>query len=160
MNVFYLDSDPATCARYHVDKHCVKMILEYAQLLSTAHHVLDGETLLTPHLYKPTHKNHPSAVWVRQSKANYQWLYNLLEELSTEYMYRYSKVHATTRLFKYLEYAPDNIPDQEFTQPTPAMPDIYKVEGDSLSSYRRYYNGDKQRMFSWKHRSIPEWVIA
>ena len=25
------------------DKHCVKMILEYAQMLSTAHRELDGE---------------------------------------------------------------------------------------------------------------------
>ena len=158
MNVFYLSPDPATCAKYHVDKHCVKMILEYAQLLSTAHHVLDGETSLSPHLYKPTHRNHPSAVWVRQSYENYQWLYSLLEELSIEYTYRYSKVHATTRLFKYLEYAPINIPVKLFTEPTPAMPDIYKVEGDSLSSYRRYYNGDKQRMFSWKNRNTPDWV--
>jgi hypothetical protein len=42
MNIFYLDHDPKVCAEMHVDKHCVKMILEYAQLLSTAHRVLDG----------------------------------------------------------------------------------------------------------------------
>ena len=42
MNIFYLDKDPKVCAKMHVDKHCVKMIVEYAQLLSTAHRVLDG----------------------------------------------------------------------------------------------------------------------
>ena len=42
MNVFYLDPNPVKCARMHVDKHVVKMIVEYAQLLSTAHRVLDG----------------------------------------------------------------------------------------------------------------------
>ena len=42
MNIFYLDEDPVTCARMHVDKHVVKMIVEYAQLLSTAHRVVDG----------------------------------------------------------------------------------------------------------------------
>ena len=42
MNIFYVHSDPKTCAQQHVDKHVVKMILEYAQLLSTAHRVLDG----------------------------------------------------------------------------------------------------------------------
>ncbi len=42
MNIFYLDSDPRICAQMHNDKHCVKMILEYAQLLSTAHRVIDG----------------------------------------------------------------------------------------------------------------------
>jgi hypothetical protein len=42
MNIFYLDEDPKICAQYHCDKHVVKMIIEYAQLLSTAHRVLDG----------------------------------------------------------------------------------------------------------------------
>ena len=42
MNIFYLDKDTKTCAEMHVDKHVVKMIVEYAQLLSTAHRMLDG----------------------------------------------------------------------------------------------------------------------
>ena len=45
MNIFYLDPRPDTAAEMHCDKHCVKMILEYAQMLSTAHRVLDGENL-------------------------------------------------------------------------------------------------------------------
>ena len=40
--MFYLDITQR-CAKQHVDKHVVKMIVEYAQLLSTAHRVLDGE---------------------------------------------------------------------------------------------------------------------
>ena len=42
MNIFYLDRDEQKAAQYHCDKHVVKMILESAQLLSTAHRVLDG----------------------------------------------------------------------------------------------------------------------
>ena len=42
MNIFYLDSNPTVCAQYHNDRHTVKMIVEYAQLLSTAHRVIDG----------------------------------------------------------------------------------------------------------------------
>ena len=42
MNIFYLHNDPQIAAQMHCDKHVVKMILEYAQLLSTAHHELDG----------------------------------------------------------------------------------------------------------------------
>ncbi len=42
MNIFYLDHDVYKCAEMHNDKHTVKMILEYAQLLSTAHRFLDG----------------------------------------------------------------------------------------------------------------------
>ena len=44
MNIFYLHSDPALAAEMHCDKHVVKMILEYAQMLSTAHRVLDGDS--------------------------------------------------------------------------------------------------------------------
>ena len=67
MNIFYLHKDPKTCAEMHCDKHVVKMVLEYAQLLSTAHRVLDGDEWADKaQLYKATHKNHPSAIWARE----------------------------------------------------------------------------------------------
>ena len=43
MNIFYLNKDPKIAAMEHKDKHCLKMILEYAQMLSTDHRELDGE---------------------------------------------------------------------------------------------------------------------
>ena len=43
MNIFYLHEDPEQCAKEHNDKHCVKMDIEYPQMLSTAHRVLDGD---------------------------------------------------------------------------------------------------------------------
>jgi len=178
MNIFYLDKDPKTCAQMHVDKHCVKMILEYAQLLSTAHRVLDGteSTVLTGTgrrkkswtlpdnrdsvLYSATHINHPSAIWARRGEQNYRWLFTLFCELLEEYTYRYGKQHATTRLLTTLARPPKNIKmDEPFTEPTPAMPDDYKVAGDSVQSYKNYYLGDKQRMFSWKNRETPHWVV-
>ena len=42
MNIFYLHKDPKICAEQHLDKHVVKMLIEYAQLMSTAHRMLDG----------------------------------------------------------------------------------------------------------------------
>jgi len=177
MNIFYLHHEPRICAQQHVDKHCVKMILEYAQLLSTAHRVLDGVlsvgTSATGRkktsyvlsgdsdaiLYSATHINHPSAVWVRQSRANYFWLFSLWVELMAEYTHRYGKIHASARLYDSLYSAPQNIPNSgKFTEPTPAMPDEYKVAGDSVQSYKNYYIGDKKRMFSWKNRETPSWV--
>ena len=38
MNIFYLHPNPNKAAAYHYDKHKVKMILEAAQMLCTAHH--------------------------------------------------------------------------------------------------------------------------
>jgi len=84
MNIFYLSDNYEDAAKMHCDSHCSKMIIEYAQLLSTAHRVLDGDeyTDLTkngrkikrwrldgelgrnrePYLYKACHVNHPSAI--------------------------------------------------------------------------------------------------
>ena len=87
MNIFYLSSCPAEAAESHNDKHCVKMILEYAQMLSTAHRELDGN--VPDILYKSTHKNHPSTIWTRASKQHYDWLFRLFRMLSAEYMISY-----------------------------------------------------------------------
>jgi hypothetical protein len=46
MNVFFLHQDPVISAQQHCDKHVVKMIIEYAQMLSTNHRYLDGEMYL------------------------------------------------------------------------------------------------------------------
>lgn len=174
MNIFYLDNNVKTCATYHNDKHVVKMILEYAQLLSTAHRMLDGDEYIDASsgrrikrwrlknesmeniLYKASHINHPSAIWVRQSNNNYNWLMCLLQDLLQEYTHRYGKIHATDRLVYWLRKPPTNIPVGYFTQPTPAMPDEYKVP-DSIQSYRNYYIGAKKTMAKWKKRPIPEW---
>lgn len=43
MNLFYLHEDASICAQMHNNKHTVKMIVEVAQMLSTAHRVLDGD---------------------------------------------------------------------------------------------------------------------
>ena len=178
MNIFYLDHDPIKCAEMHVNKHCVKMILEYAQLLSTAHRVLDGTISIglsksgrkrkqyfladkrEQVLYSATHINHPSAVWVRQSDKNYSWLFEMFQSLLEEYTYRYGKKHACEKLVWALEVRPNNIPRGHFTEPTPAMPDHYKVAGDSIQSYKNYYLGEKSHMFVWKNRQTPTFIAA
>jgi disulfide oxidoreductase YuzD len=177
MNIFYLHQNTKVCAEMHVDKHCVKMILEYAQLLSTAHRVLDGNqsigvsktgrkqtryvlpNSLESVLYGATHINHPSAVWVRQSKENYDWLAAMLLDLCKEYTYRYDKIHKCEQigLVEVLSNAPKNISNNSFTEPTPAMPDDVKVEKNSINSYRNYYIKHKTHLASWKKRDTPKW---
>lgn len=157
MNIFYLSFDQEVCAHEMVDKHVVKMILEYCQLLSTAHRVLDGEQA-SQRLYKSTHVNHPSAKWVRESDCNYVWLLNMLYVLLAEYTYRYKRVHKCSELIPELKMIPMNIPLGKFTEPTPAMPDEFKVPGNSVLSYRRYYLAKKSHMFTWKGREVPKWI--
>lgn len=178
MNIFYLHPDPKTCAEYHNDKHVVKMVIEYAQLLSTAHRILDGDEYidLTANnrkikrwrlpddrehtLMKASHINHPSGVWTRTSDLNYIWLYKLWECLLDEYTYRYGKIHACARLKQALLKLPNNIKIGFFTEPTPAMPDDVKIVNDSLASYRNYYTKNKTHLAKWKKRPVPEWYAA
>jgi hypothetical protein len=174
MNIFYLHEDPATCAEYHCDKHVVKMILEYAQLLSTAHRVLDGTIYYETSertgnmikryslpdsrdfwLYKATHINHPSAVWVRKSVSNYIWLDDLFEKLLEEYKHRYGKVHKCAQLYYALHSQPDNIPIGPFTPPTLAMPEEHKVKESNRECYRDYYH--TKHFAKWTNRETPEW---
>lgn len=176
MNIFAVHNDPIISAQSQVDKHVVKMSTESAQLLCTAHRVLDGqqyvgktktgrnvkrwilyderETLL----YSATHFSHPSAVWCRQSNNNYTWLYCHFLALLNEYTHRYGKKHKCNFLVDVLMSPPQNIPVGYKTQVTPAMPDEYKVPGDSVTSYRNYYKNAKTHLHKWTNRTPPEWI--
>ena len=164
MNIFYLSDCPQEAAESHNDKHCVKMILESAQMLSTAHRELDGD--VPDILYKSTHKNHPSTIWARSSKQHYDWLYRLFRQLSAEYTLRYSKsgnwgrdlkVHKTwDKLGKILKTTPKNIKDNGWVDPPQCMPDHCK-KPDTIDAYRNYYLTEKASFSTWKYSQQPTW---
>jgi hypothetical protein len=161
MNIFFLDFDTQKCAQYHCDKHVVKMILETAQLLCGVHHVTDQETTKKQPSndqvpYKLSHKNHPCAIWSRESLSNYLYLCDLGLELCKEYTYRYGKRHKSQDVIEWCLTNKPIIKDIGFTTPPKAMPDEYKVES-VIESYRNYYVGAKKDFCVWKNRNIPEW---
>lgn len=178
MNLFILSWNVKKCARWHFDKHVVKMILELAQLLSTAHWTLDDKTRVTffkwkEHglIYRPTHKNHPCAIWVRQHVNNYKFTCALALALCDEYYFRYgcekNRQHASRKIIEHLtKNIPKNFPDcQErligfwkVTQPAQAMPDDYKVLKKPLHAYHNYYRSEqKSHLANWKKREEPTW---
>ena len=144
MNIFYLDKDPAKAASYFYDKHKVKMILESAQMLCTAHHHYgNGDNVP----YKKAHYNHPSTIWCRQNSSQYMWLYDHMIALGKEYTKRYNKTHLTIIKCKdVLKQLPPAIPDSTFTEPPQCMPDEYKVQDDSVSAYWNYYENEKHKI--------------
>lgn len=157
MNIFVLDKDPMISATYHNDKHVVKMIVESAQMLSTAHRV--SGLNVNESIYKEAYKNHPCSVWVRQSSSNYLWLYTLFLGLLVEYEKRFNKKHSCMRLIEPLSHVPALVPHDKLTPFAQAMPDNYKNEC-AVKAYRAYYNGDKTHLFSWRAPSSkPEWAI-
>jgi len=153
MNIFYLDVSHEKNAQYHLDKHVVKMVTEYAQLLSTTVRLswIDCG-------YKITHQNHPSAVWTRASLENWLWLRELTTQLNKEYMFRYNK-KANHKSFDVVLSLPiPNIPNIWLTEFALAMPDDVKVN-DPIKAYRNYYNTHKRHIASWKNREVPYWYI-
>ena len=142
MNIFYLHSCPDRSARLMYNKHVVKMILESAQLLCTAHRELGNDNVP----YKATHKNHPSAVWTRSDANHYQWVYLHMMALGREYTRRYGRKHLTIeKCEEALADLPPNIPINKFVQPPQCMPDEYK-SADTVEAYWNYYIGDKHRI--------------
>lgn len=155
MNIFVLDINPVKAARYHCDKHVVKMILESAQLLCTALH---EKGIHEEWMYKATHKNHPCAIWVRESRSNFNWLLCLLSALLKEYTLRYGKTHKTTTIYNQLNKL-EIAGSIDYSTMTPfalCMPDEYKVEGNPVLSYRKYYMEAKRDICKWKLK-IPAW---
>jgi hypothetical protein len=165
MNIFVTSINTLTCAQEHCDVHLRKMIVETAQLLSTAHFELDKVQVG----YKPTHKNHPCAVWVREHPANYRWAVTLLGELLDEYSYRFDKTHKTQEVygnlsrppnFKYI-YTQNATPSNFVT----AMPDVF-ISKDVETSYKGYLNEkfkewrsrERPMKVEWTSRPTPSWV--
>jgi len=181
MNIFVLDSDPAAAARYHCDKHVVKMILETGQLLCTAHWVhwlrelgksrsdfrlvRDMIQFLQAKVseekrppWKLTHMNHPCAVWCRENTANYYWTLRLMRSLLDQYTLRYEKKHKSELVYKWLdENVPPGIEEARLSSHPICMPDECKVEGSVVDSYRKYYIEKKSYMAKWRAGNKPSW---
>ena len=181
MNIFYLSKDPIEAARMSCDKHVCKMIIESAQMLSTAHRLLDGEEYMDKTkngrnikrwrlknsneeaiIYKASHIKHPSTIWVMSNAYNYRWLYLHMIELNEEFKKRYNHTqdHMTIRKLKdILKHPPKNIALGKIgTDPTPAMPDECKIPGDVVGSYRKYYIMKKREFATWKAPAkMPDW---
>lgn len=142
LNIFFVDTDPKICAQSYCDKHVIKMIVETAQLLSSAHHL--ANSTVKESVYRLTHKNHPCSIWVRQSKENYKWTLALLYELIYEYEKRYQRYkHKTKEKMIYLRIVPD-LPEIDFSEPPQALPIHFKRKS-SVEAYREYYVNDKMR---------------
>ena len=153
MNIFYLDKDPVKAAKYQYNKHVVKMILESAQMLCTAHHHFNNGDNVP---YKKAHYNHPSTIWVRDNCENYAWLYRHMMALGKEYTKRYGKTHLTiTKCSEPLGKSPPDMPWFGFTQPPQCMPDEYKNEC-SVQAYWNYYIGEKHTVANPKTEKIYE----
>ena len=163
MNIFAVNDDPRMAALELPDKLVPKMIVESAQMLSTAHRVLDGDTNADSKLlYKKAYENHPSSVWVREDALNYWWVWMHALTLCEEYKWRFvgdetnTKTHKTEFVIHQLQDLPINIPrnkqtNYEILKDLPlCMPDQYKQGSDHMvyatESYQQFITQDKPYM--------------
>lgn len=158
MNIFYFYKSPKLSARAQPDKMLVKMPLETAQMLCTAHRLLDGDKYADDYgLYKQAYMNHPCTIWARESSANYWWLYEHFLALGREYTYRYGKIHLSiAKLGRPLFKIPDNINRGSMTPLAQAMPEEYKDE-NPITAYRNYCINEKHYAKWERGRDKPSW---
>jgi len=180
MNIFVLDKDPEIAAQLQCDKHVVKMIVESAQMLSTAHRMLDGVATKRPSksgktmvkyyelddyeaeliYYKAVHFNHPCSIWCRETDSNYRWLWQHMYSLCQEYTHRYGKMHKSESVLWPLQSLPFNIkkgPITPFALAMKSNPECIN-KNDPVKSYRSFYQ-TKQTRFKmvWTKRDVPNW---
>lgn len=174
MNIFFLHVDPSVNAAYYCDKHVVKIILEIAQLLWTAWGSDVTDALpANVQRYRPTHKNHPMAIWVRKCACNYMYAALVGLALCAEYTRRYKKVHKCQPTLKWLLWhvparwhleepysATTTLAEKDNpvgVTPVPmCMPQEYRC-ASLITAYRRYYCHDKATIATWKFTSVPDW---
>lgn len=164
MNLFATSQCPVQSAKDLPDIHVNKMLQETIQLLSTAHFELDGIQRGT----KPTHKNHPSAIFTRACKQNYQWALAHATTLMSEYEHRRGKVHGYKKYYEQVLNLPANIPAQGDTDFPMCMPIECKKTLDVHKNYKHYLNtkyqewatrtDKRQIQVTWTNAVKPEWV--
>lgn len=162
MNIFFIDECPKQSAKWLVDAHVTKMILETCQMLCTNFHL---QGIQAP--YKKTHANHPSTIWLRKSYDNMMWGLEHGYAIAHEFIERYGKRHKSMDI---LDWCNDNKHKLSFD-----VKDLTKFaiaiapdtvcrtlpdfdENNPINCYRLYYQHDKKSIHKWKQNK-PNWII-
>lgn len=166
MNIFVLDEEPRAAARYHCDRHVVKMITESGQLLSTAlhsHAKRRGRVLTSETLYRSTHRYHLCAVWTTECRANFQWVQELMIGLIEEYDHRWP---GNVNKFIRARAMQEELMEWAWLLPLgPRTPFVKCVAKDlrnldAVSAYRQCYRRDKAHLMQFTGRERPPWLDA
>jgi hypothetical protein len=155
MNIFVVSPNQKECAQMLDDKRLQKMILESAQMLSAALHRHGGNPP-----YKLSHKNHPCTLWTGDSRQNYLWHLDLLEQMHTEYIGRRGKSHKSyTDCYVTLKVQAGLIPDGEMTPfaNCSLFKDKNVFEAYKMTMVHKWQN-DKL-VPRWTNCNRPEWSV-
>ena len=157
MNIFVVDPDTTKCAEALDDLRLNKMIIETAQLLSTAMWV-QGYQGQHGNIYKSTHVNHPCAIWARETEANYKWLLLYMSDLVEERQRRTGKNHKSYQIFNTLCFGPKIMPKGNLTPF--ANCSLYKDHGifDAYKLTLKDKWAKDKRPAKWTNTNKPSWA--
>lgn len=165
MNIFILDKDPVIAAQYHCDAHLHKMVLEAAQMLSTAAH--KHFPRLKGHIYAPAYEKHPCTLWVSASFSNMDWLCSLATSLNQIREIGGSNRHASMDV---IDAIWQNCPEYPLDPPTEFAEAMYlhikcRTELSTVEKYQLYYRKKNEQWIketgkgmTWKNRKVPEFM--
>ena len=138
-----------------------KMILESAQMLSTAVRVLSPDTDLS--VYKVAYLNHPCTIWARQSRANFKWL---LSHMSHLFLQKDGLHKSASLLTDFQKYADSGyFPSEGLTSFANCARNLergvdYSDVDDVHQAYRMYMNDrwkENNITLTWRWGREPEW---
>ena len=155
MNCLFLSKNPVKAAVMHSDRDLITQAEQVCHLLASG----CGRMGVKRIPFKATHRNHPSVVWVTESKQNYLWVWEHLCCLFFEYTRRYGRT-CLYELLKHHEWFYENMPELPDTERTPfpkVFPDLPMAAIDKpVEAYRAYYNVYKAD-HEWLRGNIPSW---
>lgn len=162
MNIFATNICPIKSAQDLDDRRVNKMIVESAQMLSTAVWRKTGRH--QEGLYKPAYTGHPCTKWTARSYENFEWLSLHAISLCILYTKVYGRVHASEKVigscWRYNHHFPRTGELEEFANCTeykgPYWGDMTVVE-----RYQKYMNlkwNERDKIPpTWKYRGPPQW---
>ncbi len=168
MNIFVLDQSPTIAASYHCDQHLHKMILESAQMVSTA---LLLRNFALSGIYKLAYPKHPCTRWAAESNHNILWICELAMELeSIRQSIKNCDYHSSSDVIKLVhDFIRYEFPCAASTAHTPfifAGPAIISIRpGSTVDHYCQYYRKkhnnwllDKGAGMTYKGRPVPDFM--
>ena len=112
--------------------------------------------------FRPVHLHHPCTIWIRECLGNYMWAVELALAIAEEYEYRWpGRVHSCRAHAEWLKAnIPSGIRKADRAEFAVAMDDEYRVAGDPVASYIKYYKGSKKErnLTVYTRRAAPTFL--
>jgi len=151
-----VDPDTTKCAEALDDLRLNKMIIETAQLLSTA---MREAGYIADDIYKSTHRNHPCAIWVRESSENYKWTLLYMSDLVEERQRRTGKNHKSYQIFNTLCGGTKMMPQGPMTPFANCSPHKHLDVFEAYKLTLIFKWQDDKRPPKWTNSKPPAWAI-